>query len=89
MKVKEFILATTLLRRIGGKLCISLITSTMSSGLIFGKTGLREFRYDHKFENEDELRIGIAFLGFAVVPQSDIKIQLPNYMTKERYEQAI
>ena len=55
---------------------------------IFGETGLRELRYDHTFENEEELRIGVAFLGLTVGPQSDIKIQLPNYMTKERYDRA-
>ena len=53
---------------------------------IFGETGLRELRYDHKSENEDELRIGVAFLGLTVGPQSDIKIQLPDPMTKERYD---
>jgi len=56
---------------------------------IYGETGLREIRYDHKFENEDELRMGVAFLGLSVGPQSDIKIQLPNYMTKKRYDRAI
>lgn len=56
---------------------------------IYGESGLREIRYDHKFENEDELRMGVAFLGLSVGPQSDIKIQLPNYMTKERYDRAI
>ena len=55
---------------------------------IFGETGLREIRYDHTFENEDELRVGLAFLGLTVGPQNDIKIQLPNYMTKERYDRA-
>ena len=50
---------------------------------IFGEMGLRELRYDHKFKNEDELRIGVAFLGLTVGPQSDIKIQLPIYMTKD------
>ena len=55
---------------------------------IFGETGLRELRYDHTFENEDELRIGVGFLGLTVGPQKDIKIQLPNYMTKERYDRA-
>ena len=55
---------------------------------VFGETGLRELRYDHKFKNEDELRIGVAFLGLSVGSQSDIKIQLPNPMTKERYDRA-
>ena len=55
---------------------------------IYGETGLREIRYDHTFENEDELRMGVAFLGLTVGPQSDIKIQLPNYMTQERYDRA-
>ena len=55
---------------------------------IFGEMGLREIRYDHKFKNEDKLRVGIAFLGLTVSPQNDIKIQLPNYMTKERYDRA-
>ncbi len=55
---------------------------------IYGETGLREIRYDHTFENEDELRIGVAFLGLTVRPQSDIKIQLPNYMTQEKYDRA-
>ena len=55
---------------------------------IYGETGLREIRYDHTFENEDELRMGVAFLGLTVGPQSDIKIHLPNYMTQERYDRA-
>ena len=55
---------------------------------IFGETGLRKISYDHTFENEDELRIGVGFLGLTVGPQKDIKIQLPNYMTKERYDRA-
>ena len=55
---------------------------------IYGETGLREIRYDHTFETEDELRMGVAFLGLTVGPQSDIKIQLPNYMTQERYNRA-
>ena len=55
---------------------------------IFGENGLREVRYDHTFDNEEELRIGIAFLGLTFGLQSDIKIQLPNYMTKERFDRA-
>ena len=55
---------------------------------IYGDTGLREIRYDHTFDTEDELRMGVAFLGLTVGPQSDIKIQLPNYMTQERYNRA-
>ena len=50
---------------------------------IYGEKGLREITYDHTFETEDELRIGVAFLGLTVGPQSEIKIQLPNYMTQE------
>ena len=52
------------------------------------QNGLREVRYDHTFDNEEELRIGIAFLGLTFGLQSDIKIQLPNYMTKERFDRA-
>ena len=55
---------------------------------IYGGTGLREIRYDHTFDTEDELRMGVAFLGLTVGPQSEIKIQLPNYMTQERYNRA-
>ena len=55
---------------------------------IYGETGLREIRYDHTFETEDELRMGVAFLGLTVGPQSEIKIQLPNYMAQERYNRA-
>ena len=55
---------------------------------IYGETGLREILYDHTFENEDELRMGVAFLGLTVGPQSEIKIQLPDYMTKQRYDRA-
>ena len=55
---------------------------------IYGETGLREILYDHTFENEDELRMGVAFLGLTVGAQSEIKIQLPNYMTKQRYDRA-
>ena len=55
---------------------------------IYGEIGLREMRYDHTFENEDELRIGVGLLGLSVGPQKDIKIQLPDYMTKERYDRA-
>ena len=56
--------------------------------VIFGETGLREVRYDHTFNNEEELRIGIAFLGLTSGLQSDIRIQLPNYMTQERFDRA-
>ena len=31
------------------------------------------------FETEDELRMGVKFLGLTVGPQSRTKIQLPNY----------
>ena len=55
---------------------------------IYGDAGLREIRYDHTFDTEDELRMGVAFLGLTVGPQSEIKIQLPNYMTQERYNRA-
>ena len=55
---------------------------------IYGDTGLREILYDHTFDTEDELRMGVAFLGLTVGPQSEIKIQLPNYMTQERYNRA-
>ena len=55
---------------------------------IYGDTGLREIVYDHTFDTEDELRMGVAFLGLTVGPQSEIKIQLPNYMTQERYNRA-
>ena len=55
---------------------------------IYGDTGLREIRYDHTFDTEDELRMGVAFLGLTVGPQSEIKIQLPDYMTQERYNRA-
>ena len=55
---------------------------------IYGDTGLREIRYDHTFDTEEELRMGIAFLGLSVGPQREIKIQLPNYMTQERYNRA-
>ena len=55
---------------------------------IYGDTGLREIRYDHTFDTEEELRMGVAFLGLSVGPQSEIKIQLPNYMTQERYDRA-
>ena len=55
---------------------------------IYGDTGLREIRYDHTFDTEDELRMGVAFLGLTVGPQNEIKIQLPNYMTQERYNRA-
>ena len=55
---------------------------------IYGDTGLRDIRYDHTFDTEDELRMGVAFLGLSVGPQSEIKIQLPNFMTQERYNRA-
>ena len=55
---------------------------------IYGDSGLREILYDHTFDTEDELRMGVAFLGLSVGPQSEIKIQLPNYMTQERYNRA-
>ena len=55
---------------------------------IYGETGLRETRYDHKFETENELRMCVAFLELTVGAQSEIKIQLPSYMTQERYNRA-
>jgi len=55
---------------------------------IFGEKGLREIHYDHTFKNEEELRIGVSLIGLTVGPQNNIKIQLPNYMTKKRYDRA-
>ena len=55
---------------------------------IFGEKGLREIRYDHTFETDEELQLAVAFLGLTVGPQNDIKIQLPNYMTQKRYDRA-
>ena len=55
---------------------------------IYGETGLREIRYTHTFDTEEELRMSVVFLGLTFGPQSEIKIQLPNYMTQERYNRA-
>ena len=55
---------------------------------IYEETGLIEIRSNHTFETEDELRMGVAFLGLTVGPQSEIKIQLPNYVTQVRYDRA-
>ena len=42
----------------------------------------------HTFENEDELRIGVGFLGLSVGPQKDIKFIFKLKWTKERYDRA-
>ena len=55
---------------------------------IYGGLGLRELSYDHSFDNEEELRLAVSFLGLSVGKSSDIKIRLPQYMTKERYDRA-
>ena len=55
---------------------------------IYGGLGLRELSYDHSFDNEEELRIAVSFLGLSLGKSSDIKIRLPQYMTKERYDRA-
>ena len=56
---------------------------------IFGEKGLREVHYDHTFKSEEELRIGVAFIGLTIRPQNNIKIQMPHYMTKIRYDRAL
>ncbi len=33
--------------------------------------------------------MGVALLGLGVGPQNGFTVQLPNYMTKERYERAL
>ena len=55
---------------------------------IYGGLGLRELSYDHSFDNEEELRLAVSFLGLSVGKSSEIKIRLPQYMTKERYDRA-
>ena len=55
---------------------------------IYGGLGLRELSYDHSFDNEEELRLAVSFLGLSLGKSSDIKIRLPQYMTKERYDRA-
>ena len=55
---------------------------------IYGGLGLRELSYDHSFDNEEELTLAVSFLGLSVGKRSDIKIRLPQYMTKERYDRA-
>ena len=55
---------------------------------IYGGLGLRELSYDHSFSNEEELRLAVSFLGLSLGKSSDIKIRLPQYMTKERYDRA-
>ena len=56
---------------------------------VYGKKDLKAVHNDHLFDNEDELRMGVAFLGLTVGPQSGFTVQLPKYMTKERYDRAL
>ena len=56
---------------------------------VYGDKGLKAVNYDHAFDSEDELRMGVALLGLGVGPQNGFTVQLPNYMTKERYDRAL
>lgn len=55
---------------------------------VYGDKGLRELNYQHSFANEEELRIGLALIGLSEGTLTDIKIKLPSYITKERYDRA-
>ena len=56
---------------------------------VYGEKGLKAVHYDHTFASADELRMGVALLGLAVGPQNGFTVQLPKYMTKERYDRAL
>ena len=55
---------------------------------IYGIKGLKELTYSHNFKTEDELNIAASMLSLPVGPQKFIKINLPDYATKERYDRA-
>ena len=55
---------------------------------IYGIKGLNELKYSHNFKTKEELNIAASFLGLPVGPQKSIKIKLPDYATKERYDRA-
>ena len=55
---------------------------------IYGIKGLMELKYSHNFKTKEELSIAASLLGLPVGPQKSIKINLPDYATKERYDIA-
>ena len=64
-----------------------LITIMILSGLRFmGKWGCERCVMTTLSKMRTNCALALVFLGFG--PQKDIKIQLPNYMTKERYDRA-
>ena len=55
---------------------------------IYGTKGLKELTYSHNFKTKDELIIAVSLLGLSVGPQKNIKINLPDYAVKEKYDRA-
>ena len=55
---------------------------------IYGIKGLKELKYSHNFKTKEELNIAASLLSLPVGPQKSIKIKLPDYATKERYDRA-
>ena len=55
---------------------------------IYGIKGLKELTYSHNFKTKEELIIAASFLNLPVGPQKSIKINLPDYAIKERYDKA-
>ena len=45
-------------------------------------------KYPHNFKTKEELNITASLLSLPVGPQKSIKIKLPDYATKERYDRA-
>ena len=50
--------------------------------------GLKELKYSHNVKTKEELNIAASLLSLPVRPQKSIKIKLPDYATKERYDRA-
>ena len=55
---------------------------------LYGIKGLMELKYSHNYKTKEELSIAASLLGLPVGPQKSIKINLPGYATKERYDIA-
>ena len=55
---------------------------------IYGIKGLKELTYSHNFKTKKVIIITPSLLSLPVEPQKSIKIKLPDYATKERYDKA-
>ena len=49
---------------------------------------IKGLTYSHNFKTNEKLNISASLLGLSVGAEKSIKINLPDYATKERYDRA-